>query len=323
MQDDIVSIIVPIYNVEKYLKRCIKSILGQTYKKIQIILVDDGSTDNCPAICDEYAEKDNRIKVIHKKNGGLSDARNAGIKHANGKYITFIDSDDYIDQNYIQVLYESIIKTKSDIAIAGHKTIYPKKTIIHKAKSSIQITSEEALYRLLYDKELDTSAWAKLYKTALFNYIKYPKGRLFEDTATTYKLLDTAKKITIIPKAIYNYEIRDNSISTQEFSDKKMDMITSTEEMTQYIFKKYPQLENGCNRRLMFAYLSTLSQTTRSNRVPKKYVNIIMKYIRQNRRKVLNDKNIPKRDRYSLYITYFGYRAYKTTWKLYQKIFRS
>ena len=122
--EDLISVVVPIYNVENYIKKCVDSILSQTYKNLEIILVDDGSPDNCPQICDEYAQKDNRIKVIHKENGGLSDARNAGIDISKGKFITFIDSDDYIEKDYVEVLYNSIKENASDMAIGSHKAIY-------------------------------------------------------------------------------------------------------------------------------------------------------------------------------------------------------
>ena len=126
----LISIVLPIYNVENYIEKCMESVLNQTYKNIEIILVDDGSPDNCPIICDQYVKEDNRVKVVHKENGGLSDARNAGIKVANGDYITFIDSDDYVDKDYVEFLYNTIEETDADIAIGGHRVIYDSGKII-------------------------------------------------------------------------------------------------------------------------------------------------------------------------------------------------
>ena len=170
---------------------------------------------------------------------------------------------------------------------------------------------------LLYDNGIDTSAWGKLYKKSLFNEIRFPKGRLFEDSATTYKLIDKSKKIGVCSKPIYNYVIRNNSISNETFSEKKMDLIVSTEEMTNYIKNKYPELEKACNRRLMYAYLSTLTQLAKSKVKNKKIQKKLMKYINKNRNNVLKDKNIPKRDRVGLLSTILGFHCFKYVWKIY------
>ena len=200
--EDLITVVVPIYKVEKYLEKCIDSIIKQTYENLEIILVDDGSPDKCPQICDEYAKKDSRIKVIHKKNGGLSDARNAGIDIAKGEYITFVDSDDYIEKDYVEVLYDSIKENDSDMAIGSHKVIYENGTILNKETGEKSVLdAKTVLERILYDENIDLSAWAKLYKTELFEEIRYPKGRVFEDAATTYKLVDKSKKISIVSKS--------------------------------------------------------------------------------------------------------------------------
>ena len=250
----LISVVVPIYKVEEYINKCLDSIINQTYKNLEIILVDDGSPDNCGKICDDYVKKDKRIKVIHKINGGLSDARNKGIEKAKGEYITFIDSDDYIEKEYVELLYKTIIEEDSDIAIGSHTVLYETGMELKKATGEkTLLTPKKVLERILYDDNIDYSAWAKLYKIELFKKIKYPKGRLFEDAATTYKLIDSSKKIAINSKSIYNYIIRNNSITNAAFSKKKMDLIISTKEMCNYIKDKYPDLEKACNRRLMWA----------------------------------------------------------------------
>ncbi len=317
--EDLISVIVPVYKVEKYLNKCIESIVNQTYKNLEIILVDDGSPDECGKICDNYAQKDMRIKVIHKENGGLSDARNAGINISNGKYISFIDSDDYIDLEYIELLYKTIKKDKSDMAISSHKVIYENGTILEKAtKEKSILEPKEVLKRILYDDGIDLSAWAKLYKIELFEEIRYPKGRLFEDAATTYKLVDKCKKISIISKSTYNYIIRGNSITNVNFSEKKMDLIISTEEMCNYIKKKYPDLEEAANRRLMYAYLSTLTQLIKSNKRNKSVEKRLYGYIKQNSKMILKDKNVPRRDKVAIISTKFGLGFYKIIWKIYE-----
>lgn len=317
--EELVTVVIPVYKVEKYIDKCIESILNQTYSNLEIILVDDGSPDNCGKICDNYIEKDVRIKVVHKENGGLSDARNAGIDIANGKYITFVDSDDYIDSEYVELLYKTIKKDKSDMAISSHKVIYENGTILKKATEEESILKpKEVLKRILYDDGIDLSAWAKLYKIELFEEIRYPKGRLFEDAATTYKLVDKCKKISIISKSTYNYIIRRNSITNVNFSEKKMDLIISTEEMCSYIKKKYPDLEMAANRRLMYAYLSTLTQLIKSNKKNEKVEKKLYGYIKQNSKMILRDKNVPKRDKVAIISTKFGLGFFKIMWNIYE-----
>lgn len=318
---DLISVVIPVYKVEKYLNKCIDSVINQTYTNLEIILVDDGSPDNCGKICDEYAKNDKRISVIHKKNGGLSDARNAGIDIAKGIYITFIDSDDYVESNYIEILYNSITKNNTDMAISSHKVIYENGTILDKATEENSISKpKEVLKRILYDDGIDLSAWAKLYKTELFENIRYPKNRLFEDAATTYKLIDKCNEISIVSKSTYNYIIRNNSITNNSFTIKKMDLIMSTEEMCGYIKNKYPELERAADRRQMYAYLSTLSQLAMSKQKFKNEQKYMMKYIKNNRKKALKDKKLPQRDRIALLSTMFGFRFYKIMWNCYRKI---
>lgn len=237
----------------------------------------------------------------------------------NGKYISFIDADDYVDKNYIEVLYGQIKKDKTDIAISSHKVIYSTGTILEKATNEESILEpKETLKRILYDDGIDLSAWAKLYKANLFEDIRFPKGRVFEDAATTYKLIDKASKISIISKSTYNYIIREDSISNKKFTSSKMDLITSTKEMTDFIKNKYPDLENAANRRTMYAYLSTLSQLSMSNEKFPKEQKEIMNYIKENGNKILKDKNIPKRDKLGIICTKFGFGFYKFTWNLYR-----
>lgn len=321
VSNPLISIIIPAYNVEEYISKCIDSILNQTYKNLEIILVDDGSIDKSGKICDFYKEKDNRIKVIHKENGGLSDARNTGIRESTGKYISFIDSDDYVDNTYIEELYNLILNDNVDMAITSHKIIGSKIKAKYK-RSKFTETKEKILDKMLYDEDVDVSAWGKLYNKKLFDNVEFPKGRLYEDTATFYKLVDKCDYISVNNIPTYNYVIRSNSISQNSFSIKKLDIIKSTEEMTEFIKNKYPNLVNGCKRRLMFAYLSTLTQLTKNKKRNKKIEKKLFKYINENRKEVLSDKRIPKRDRIALIISIFGFNIFKFFWKTYEKLVR-
>lgn len=218
-----VSVIVPVYNVEKYLNRCIDSILNQTFRDFELILVDDGSTDQSGRICDEYKEKDNRIVVIHKTNGGLSDARNYGIDRAKGEYITFIDSDDWIKERYIEVLYNNAVKFKVDISAVNLHKEYDDIS-----ERSCDITEGvfdgKAAMQFLYgDMSIYFNvAWAKLYKISLFEDIRYPVGKLHEDGFTTYKLLYFSNTVYFSNEDLYNYYQRQGSIMNK-FSVSRFD----------------------------------------------------------------------------------------------------
>lgn len=212
-----VSVIVPVYNVEKYLHKCIKSILEQDYFMLEIILVDDGSTDKSGEICDIMANTDARIKVIHKKNGGLSDARNHGIDIATGEYLVFVDSDDYIHQSYVRILLQAVEHTDSDIAVCNFKEVVEgqdlENTDISLDNKDIKVYSgTEKNDRLFYDNLKTVVAWNKIYAKHLFTHLRYPVGRIHEDEYVIHHLLHMAKKIAYIDKVLYFYLQRNNSI---------------------------------------------------------------------------------------------------------------
>lgn len=211
--NDLISIIVPVYNVEQYIEKCVISIMNQTYKNIEIILVDDGATDNSGKICDELKEKDNRITVIHKKNGGLSDARNAGLKIAKGEYIGFVDSDDYIEQDMFEALYKINKQNDADISIVSFYELYGGKVIGVRASKSLEVFNKiDAIKELLIDTKIQSYAWNKLFKRELFKDINFPTNKNFEDIATTLLLFEKANKIVLLESPKYYYVRRDDSI---------------------------------------------------------------------------------------------------------------
>ena len=219
---DLITVVVPVYNVEKYIKKCIDSIINQTYKNIEIILVNDGSTDNSGKICNDYAKKDCRIKVIHKENGGLSDARNFGIENTTGKYITFVDSDDYIEIDYVEYLYNLVVKNKVDISICSMFIDSTKKHINQGKKFKDNIFDTKKCYEyMLLEKGFTISAPAKLYLSELFRDIKYPTGMLCEDNGTTYKLIAKCDRIAYGCQSKYHYVAREDSIMRSTFNPKK------------------------------------------------------------------------------------------------------
>jgi len=208
----VVSVIIPIYKVELYLRECVDSVINQTYKDLEIILVDDGSPDNCPKMCDEYAKQDNRIKVIHKENGGLSDARNAGMKIATADYWSFVDSDDVCHPQMIEVLMQPLIEDKRfKMSACGY-------TKDADTWNDDHIHSVQKMSGLDYMNQIElwTVAWGKIYAKELFNKIKYPKGRLHEDEFTTYKLAYYAQNVAYINVPYYLYRQREDSIIGQK-----------------------------------------------------------------------------------------------------------
>lgn len=213
MGNDLISIIIPVYKVEEYLEKCIESVLKQTYTNLQIILVDDGSPDNCGKICDEYAKKDPRIEVIHKVNGGLSDARNVGIAKAKGKYIGFVDSDDYIKEDMYEILINLIKEYDADVSICNLYDVIDGKEYIRNNENGIQEYSRlEILKEVLLDKNIQSYAWNKLYKKELFDEIKYPIGKKYEDIGTTFYVFEKCNKIVVTSKPEYYYLKRSDSL---------------------------------------------------------------------------------------------------------------
>ena len=253
MTTPLISVIVPVYRVEKYLERCVKSILFQTYKNLEVILVDDGSPDQCPAICDACAEKDARVKVIHQENKGLSGARNAGIDAAFGEYLAFVDSDDYVSPHFIEELYQLLQDT--GCAIGQCRFSYVKGDgLVEEGDSAFCIYRGESLMEQLYGPEEKATcfvvAWNKLYRAELFKEtgIRYPEGRIHEDEATTYRLFHEAKKLAFLDRALYGYYTENGGSITSVFSAKRLQWLTAHEERIAF-FKK-----NGYEKLLPAAY---------------------------------------------------------------------
>lgn len=222
----LISVVVPVYKVENFLDRCVQSLVDQTYRNLEIILVDDGSPDRCGEMCDQWAQKDSRIKVIHKKNGGLSDARNFGIEQATGDYITFIDSDDYIAKDYVAYLYEMMEKYGADVSACKYRITYGDgETFDNQPEEKIvELNSgREAIQGLFGEHYMQlVTAWGKLYPMDMVKKNLYPVGRLHEDEATTYKYYYGAKKVVLGTHELYGYYQNPNSITHQK-NDKNIE----------------------------------------------------------------------------------------------------
>lgn len=216
--EPLISVIIPVYNVEKYLVRCVTSVCRQTYGNLEIILVDDGSPDRCGAICNHLAEKDKRIKVIHKENGGLSSARNAGLELARGACLFFLDSDDYISEDCISCLFKLMVREGADIAVGNYIATSEERVDFSK-KGNQPVTEKsysniEAITQLFSSATVKmVTAWMKLYRRELFDGIRFPEGLLHEDEATTYQVYYRSKKIVVSDKYIYAYYSNPESIT--------------------------------------------------------------------------------------------------------------
>lgn len=262
---ELVSVVVPIYNVEDYLEKCIQSIQKQTYENLEIILVDDGATDRCGELCDEYARYDGRIRVVHKVNGGLSDARNAGIEIATGKYFVFIDSDDYIHPQMIELLYGSIKDQDAQIAVCGFQSVKEDEHVEQEKLqdvTTVLIEKEEDRLEYFMEKTYGefTVAWNKMYPAELFKEIRYPKGKIHEDEFTTYRLLEKVKRVAYIKEPLYYYVQRGSSIMGEAFNERRLHRLDAYNIRLDYYWqqKKYVWYE-----KILFLYRIFLNRYTK------------------------------------------------------------
>lgn len=260
VRNDLISIIIPVYKVEKYLDRCVNSVVNQSYENIEIILVDDGSPDKCPEICEEWARKDCRVKVVHKKNGGLSDARNKGLEFAGGAYVCFVDSDDYVAKTYVETLYGLICGKKTDISAVSLKEVFSFEPDINKNTTGEGIITvfegKDAMKQLFFNDTFANYAWNKMYKRDLFEDVKFPVGRKMEDLGTTYKLLLKAERIAYSTEVLYYYFQREDSILHKVNRDFYRDKFELSRERYEKIRDIYPDLREND-----FFYFGVLLET--------------------------------------------------------------
>lgn len=317
--DALISVIIPVYNVEQDLPQCMESILKQTYENLEIILIDDGSTDGSGELCDDYCGMDNRCKVYHTRNGGISAARNYGIARARGKYITLVDSDDYIDEDYIEYLYQLIQNSGLNLAVCQHRVKFENGNILEYGKRGEEILSSKVcIERMLYHDVIDTSAWGKLYDCHLFETVQYPAGMLYEDIGTTYKLFLQCESIAVGYESKYTYVRRKGSIVNGSYNRKKLDLLEMTDRMGVEVIKHYPDLKGAVLRRRVYARISTLNQMLNVKGVEKERKEILA-FIKKERFTVLQDAKAPKRDKGALFLMGISYKLYCAVWLCYQK----
>lgn len=285
-----ISIIVPVYKVERYLRKCVDSILKQTFTDFELILVDDGSPDNSGAICDEYAHKDPRVRVIHKQNGGLSDARNAGIEVAKSPYIGFVDSDDFIEADMFELLYRNLKAEKADLSICGIYDLYPGKKPKVKAHIHEVVNQQQAIKVIFEGNIVSVHAYNKLYKRELFANVRYPVGKYHEDSYIILDILEQCQRVVIDSVQKYYYLHREDSITSEQFSSRQFDYIDAWEKNEKRLANAGPELRQVAHQRVCFANFLVLDKILVGNserQVPR--TKKLVKFLRSNIWFILRD----------------------------------
>ena len=275
-----ISVIVPVYKVEPYLRRCIDSILGQTYTDFELILVDDGSPDNCPSICDEYAEKDSRVHVIHQENGGLSAARNAGIDWAfdnsDSQWLSFIDSDDWVAKQHLELLYHAATMYNANISMCGFLQTQDTVELVCNTELPVLCSPEEAYTRK--GKEISAFAWGRLFRKKCFDNHRFLAGKLFEDTYLIYKILFEQKSIAVIEQPLYYYYINEDGIVRSAWTKKKIDdLYDAIEEQIQFFGNNGYSVAENIQIRNYLCGIDTLYRTLSQNRQNNKSLLTLLK----------------------------------------------
>lgn len=324
-----VSVVVPIYKVEQYLRRCIDSLINQTYSNYEVILVDDGSPDKCGDICEEYATLHEKIRCFHKENGGLSDARNYGVTHARGEYIIFVDSDDYVSKDHIEYLVGLLYEYDADLAIAGFLPVKENTEFSeieslknNFAEERVCMTTEEAMIRMLYVKGYGVSAWSKIYPKELVLKYPYPRGRIYEDLATTYKIIGECKKVAYGGNPIYFYLQRSDSIMHQKIDEKHLAGFTAANEQLQYMEKNYPNAINAAHcryARKVFEFMPRVVYSQYKKENQKIFIRL-REELKPHYRYVISDRNVWNAAKVRYTGIMLGYYPAIFTWKLIDRL---
>lgn len=314
MNQPLVSVIVPIYNVEQYVERCIRSIVNQTYTNLEILLIDDGSPDRCPTICDMWAQKDSRIKVVHKPNGGLSSARNAGLDICNGDFISFVDSDDWIERDMIQFLLDACIKNGCALAVCGRYVHYEKINKLQIDKCPINneiIDSKTFTAHMLIGSNCDCSACDKLFHKSLWDSMQFPEGRIYEDVAILYKIVLQTSYVATLNQPLYHYLRHSNSIVSSNVTEKLFDYPLNTRKMLEDIKQNHMELyDYACctHTKAIIRVLDKISRSDRATYTRYKYEFIKLKNELTSLRNIWNNSPIfSRRDKWQIRLFANGY----------------
>ena len=321
--DPLVSIIVPVYNVKPYLNRCVDSLLRQSYQNTELLLVDDGSTDGSEALCDEYAAQDARVRVLHKKNGGLSDARNAGVDAAKGEYLSFVDGDDWVSPYYIENLYRALEQAGADFSASCFEEVFegqPVQSVPTERLEAFEILSrEECLRRILYQEGMEVTTPTKLYKRALFEGVRYPVGKLYEDIPVAYEVTKRAHKAAHIDKPGLLLFPAGQAVSRiWPSTPVKLDSVRHCHALMENVKRDFPRLSRAAECRYLSNVCNILFQI--QDRQHEKIEKALWQEVKKYRRNVLLDPQARKKARLAAALSYSGYamtrRVYeKTQWR--------
>ena len=319
MSEPLISVIIPVYKSEEYIDRCLKSLLSQTYRNLEIIIVDDASPDKSGEICEQYAKQHHNIKVFHNSiNGGSCVARNVGLDHATGKYIGFVDPDDEVSNDIFEKFYNFLIQNNCDIVICGRYDIYPEKlpeTILHTEKDTV-LEKNEAM-QMLFDDTIGSYVWNKLFKAELWDEIRFVPGKVFaDDICIMHYIFDRARRIGIIADALYHYYVNDHSISYSYRPFKWVDTFLTFKERLEFAEKKYPEMTNGLQAiTLNFARLSLDNYLIYKDKCDEPYMDEIIRHILDIRPHI---RKLPMkwRQKLMIYHYYFSPKLYAISVKI-------
>lgn len=314
-----IGILIPLYNNEKLIKRCLKSILNQTYSNLEIIIIDDGSTDNSFKICEDFVGKDERFKIYRRKNKGVAFTRNEAIKMCTAKYFIFLDSDDCIDKDYIETLYNIMKYTKTDLVSSTLFNFKREDELLNKENNPVKtqiVNKKEGLKRLLYQYDIQNGPTCKLYKRELFDKIIFPEGRIYEDLATIYKVVNECNTIAITNYNGYNYFYNIFSITKKGFRKEEIVMLEYGEEIYSFIQKKYKEKELLlAAKNLLVSQCIFLACKIPMEKQYKNVIKKIKKYINLYRMNLLKDRETHFKTKLYLLISLLGIRNIKLLYK--------
>lgn len=320
----LVSIIVPIYNVSPYIEKCVTSLLEQTHKELEIILVDDGSPDDCPSICDAFAAQDPRVRVIHQKNGGLSAARNAGIEAATGDYLAFVDGDDFVSPDYIEVMLSACLEHAVKMAACGYWEYYSeKKNAAIAVDKTVVLSAEEAIFDIFTMKNrVQVMAWNKLYARDLFENtsIRYPVGRIHEDVFTTYRFCAAAEKVVCVNKPCYYYVQRAGSIISQNFSPKRLQLLDAVNSIQPFVEEHAPVYDEAYKYYVFLNDLTVINAMADSRYCDVQLFRKVQKHIRECWTDLKNNPYVNIKNKLTVFLLKFGMRGFYAFRKLYKRI---
>ena len=318
-----ISVIVPVYNVEKYLERCVKSIAAQTYKDLEILLIDDGSTDKSGKMCDDFQQTDSRIKAFHKQNGGLSDARNYGIEHSAGEFISFVDSDDYIDEKMLETLHRLITENDADLAVCSAMDVFEGKEVTQvKEIKEFNLNKVES-YKYMLRGDGIPSACNKLYKMQTVGNVRFPVGKIYEDGFFTPQILKRVEKTAVTSKPMYYYFRRADSITTKPFRKGDLDVIEAYDKCVKQVKELCPEALPYAEFRYRNAYFNVLDKMLMRDdckEIPE-YKQVV-KYLKKHTAQIVKDPGFGKMRKIAAVALKFSVPLYKKILLTKQKIYK-